>query len=173
MDDPEIAPDSADPDSAAGRDVDREPVPVTLVRQALEVAWLVGRAGLAATPPVLPPRRLQPLLRFAKLPAKSLATVREIVEDDDAFRARVAASMDPALAERASWLWLTRPEGWEVEVAALRADAEAAAHRARESRAERIARRRLEAAEAARARSDAALDQVRRQASDRQEEVVR
>ncbi|MCU4184086.1 NYN domain-containing protein [Acidiferrimicrobium sp. IK] len=160
-------------DPVAGAGAAPEAVPVSLIRQGLEAAWSVGRAGLAATPPVEPPRRLRPLLRFAKLPAKSLAAVRDVVDSDDGFRATVAASVDPGLIEQASWLWLTRPDGWARELSALGERADAVAHQAHEGRAERQARRRLEAVEAARARSDEAAEAARQLAGERLDELTR
>ena len=66
-----------------------------------------------------PPAALRPFLHFQKLPNAALVPVRKVVEEDDAFRARVAAVATEEVVQRPSWLWLHRPEGWEEELATL------------------------------------------------------
>ena len=63
---------------------------------------------------------------------------------------------------RAGWLWLTRPEGWHDELAALEADESARAADAAEQREERAATRRLAATEAALARAEGAASALAR-----------
>lgn len=128
-----------------------------MIRPALELAWAVAKLGEQARPAVVPPGRLRPLMRFAKLPDRALSTVRHVVEDDDEFRARVAEVADESVLDRAPWLWLVRPEGWAEELAALTDAAGAAALEVQVEREERSARRRLAAAEAASARAEAEL----------------
>ncbi|MGI8751296.1 MAG: NYN domain-containing protein [Acidimicrobiales bacterium] len=126
----------------------------SILRPALELALGVARMGLTETPPVPPPGAIRPLLRFAKLSERALATLRDTVEDDGEFRSRVAEQADQAVIGRLPYLWLTRPEGWaEVLEAAERARS-AAAEEAAEKRAERGARRRLASVEAALARAE-------------------
>jgi predicted RNA-binding protein with PIN domain len=86
------------------------------LRPALELAWAVAKAGTQARPPISPPGRLRPLMRFAKLPDRALATVQQVVEDDPAFRARVVEWADEAKLDRQAWLWLVRPDGWEHDL---------------------------------------------------------
>ena len=125
----------------------------------------MARAGLEADPVVPPPSGLAPYLRFAKQTPASLRAVARIVERDEAFRARVAAAVDEATVGRAGWLWLTRPEGWQDDLAAI--EAEHAARRAEEEeqRSERDLRRRLERAEAAAAKARAEAERWRAEAS--------
>jgi predicted RNA-binding protein with PIN domain len=123
----------------------------------LELAWVVAKAGSLAHPPVSPPGRLRPFMRFARLPDRALATVRQVVEDDEQFRARVAAAAENAGLERAPWLWLVRPEGWSAELDSLTDAADAAAQEVQAEREERSALRRLAAAEAAAARAESEL----------------
>jgi predicted RNA-binding protein with PIN domain len=132
--------------------------PGELLRPALELAWAIANVDQRAVPPVLPPRQLRPLMRFAKLPDRALATVRRVLEEDETFRERVARAATAAESElgRASFLWLVRPDGWEEELAGLGAVAQATAATAREDQEERSARRRLVAATDARVRAEQA-----------------
>ena len=127
-----------------------------VIRRAVEAALAVARAGLTADPVVPPPAALRPYLTFAKQTPRSLDAVARVVEADDEFRARVAAAVDEDDVGRAGWLWLTRPEGWDDELAALEADSSARAADAAEQREERAATRRLAATEAALARAEKA-----------------
>ncbi len=97
------------------RDVAAAPTIGTL-RPALELAWAVAKAGTQARPPIPPPGRLRPLMRFAKLPDRALATVQQVVDEDAVFRARVVQWADEAALDRPAWLWLVRPAGWQQEV---------------------------------------------------------
>ena len=145
-----------------------------LLRPGLELALDVARGGLVADPPVLPPSGLQRVLTFARPSGGAWATVRRVVDADDAFRTRVADAADPDAVGRAPWLWLTRPEGWEAELAALAIDDERAAPadpagevtalRRRLAGAEQAARRHEERAVDARA----AIDDLRTRLADQQ-----
>jgi predicted RNA-binding protein with PIN domain len=138
-----------------------------LVRPALEHALGVARAGAAADPPVAPPKALLPYLRFAKLPRPALMATRKVLDEDDAFRARVVEQTDEYEIGLACWLFLARPDGWETDlkelavtydenpvVADRRARSEAR-RAARQQQAELEARTRLEE-RAARAEDEAA-----------------
>jgi predicted RNA-binding protein with PIN domain len=104
---------------------------------------------------VLPPTALRRYLNFARLTSRSLEAIARVVERDDEFRARVAGAVDEAQVGRAGWLWLTRPDGWEAELAELEATAAARAADEREEREERAATRKLAAAQSAAARAEA------------------
>jgi predicted RNA-binding protein with PIN domain len=112
--------------------------------------------GEEATPPVTAPGPIRKLLRFSRLPDRALATVRRVLDDDPEFRSRVAEVATEEAVGRASWLWLTRPDGWEAELGRLEVEAARTATSARAEQEERSARRRLAAAEEARQRADAA-----------------
>ena len=129
-------------------------------RGAIELAWAVARLGADATPPVAVPAGIRPLLRFAILPSTAIDTVRRVLDDDEAFRSRVAevAASDPLVVGRAGWLWLSRPDGWEDEVSGIEAAASAAAATAQDEAVERSAARRLRGAEEARARAERKRD---------------
>ncbi len=86
---------------------------------ALEFAVGIAAAGVKLRPPVVFPAELKRFLRFHKLPPAALAQVRAAVEADDDFRSRLASVATTELVDRAGMLWLTRPEGWEDEVAGL------------------------------------------------------
>jgi predicted RNA-binding protein with PIN domain len=107
---------------------------------------------------VLPPPGLRPYLGFAKLSPAALSAIARVVDQDDDFRARVAASVDEDAVGRGAWLWLTRPPGWADDLAAIEAeDRERRASRTaeqREARDERSATRRLAATQAALTRAE-------------------
>ena len=94
-------------------------VPDEALRPGLELAFVVAVLGTRQRPPIPPPPSLKRFLRFQKLPSAALVPVRKVVEEDEAFRSRVAAVATEDTVDRASWLWLHRPEGWEAELAAL------------------------------------------------------
>jgi predicted RNA-binding protein with PIN domain len=80
-----------------------------------------------------------------------------VLDDDAGFRARVAETTSPEAVGRAGWLFLTRPVGWEAELADLAHRAAEDRSRAADRRADSDARRRATAAEeAAAAARDAA-----------------
>ena len=126
---------------------------VGMLRPALELAWAVAKAGTQISPGLPAPGRLRPMLRFAKLPDRALSTVRQVVDEDDEFHARVAKVAEEAGLGRAGWLWLVRPEGWEAELSTLSDEAGAVAAEQQEEKDERSARRRLRSAEAAAAKA--------------------
>ncbi|HZA79049.1 MAG TPA: NYN domain-containing protein [Acidimicrobiales bacterium] len=125
----------------------------------------MARAGLRAEPVVVPPTALRPYLGFARLSPAALAAIARVVDQDEDFRARVAASVSPDTVGRGGWLWLTRPPGWDAELATIDAQAsEREASRAAErlaARDERSAARRLAATQAALARAEALAEQRR------------
>jgi predicted RNA-binding protein with PIN domain len=150
------------------------PPPVDVVRRALERALEVAREGTRERPPVLPPASLRPVLRFRRLPATALGTVAQVLDTDDEFRARVAASVDRDEVGRAAALWLDRPDGWEGELAQLLDElAVDVVPPARERDADKALRRRVEGAERAAARAleqanrlEAELDRARQELDD-------
>jgi predicted RNA-binding protein with PIN domain len=97
-----------------------------------------------------PPLKLRPILGFrGRLAPRALATVRDVLDTDTAFRARVASEIDEVSVERATWLFLARPDGWEQEFDLLAEAASADAEREESARAEQTAARRVEHLEAA------------------------
>lgn len=125
----------------------------------------MAKAGLATSPPVPVPRPLVPFVRFSKLSDRAVATVRRVLEDDQAFRDHVRDAVElaglAAALDEPSLLFLRRPEGWQEALdahvaAAVEADAVAAAERA-----EAAAVRQLEVAQAALARTEAQLAPMR------------
>ena len=125
----------------------------------------------------MPPPAIRPFLGFARLSPAALSAIARVVDQDDDFRARVAASVDEGAVGRGSWLWLTRPEGWQDDLAAIEAqDSQRRASRAaeqREARDERSAARRLAATQAALTRAETVgeerrleLDRLQRELDD-------
>lgn len=158
-----VAPDSgaalaAEPDSPPIDESWAEPSDEEL-RPALELGFAVAVTGARLRPPIPPPPALKRFLKFAKLPSGALAPVRKALEDDSAFRERTARIATEELAGgRLGVLWLSRPVGWQAEVAALVvtdvADGELRPTGPASARAEQ---RRREAAETALARARAEL----------------
>jgi predicted RNA-binding protein with PIN domain len=115
------------------------------LRPGLELAFVVAVLGTRQRPPIPAPPSLKPFLRFQKLPSAALAPVRKVVEEDEAFRTRVAGVATETTVDRPSWLWLHRPDGWEADLEAALGEAGA---RADDARGAGPLARRLEASEA-------------------------
>ena len=140
------------------------PLGVGVLRDACRLAVEVARAGEQEDPPVPAPSPLRPVLSFAKLPAAALAVAQRVVEDDDGFRARVAAAagdLDSTRLDRAGWLWLARPDGW-TDDPAIRGAAEAPVAPDDTARLRRKLERAEEVAAQARAEANAARLELRR-----------
>jgi predicted RNA-binding protein with PIN domain len=133
-------------------------VPDDLLRPGVEVAFVVAVIGARQRPPIPPPPALRPFLQFQKLPTAALAPVRKVVEEDAEFRARVAPVATDETVNRASWLWLHRPDGWEDELAAL---VDEAADAGTDGKATKALQRKAEAAEAKARRHAAELAALR------------
>ena len=123
----------------------------------------MAKAGYREQPPVPAPRPLRPLLGHARLTAAALATIRRVVDDDADFRARVAEAVTEDVVGRAGWLFLTRPSGWEDEMAALAATEADEVEAERVARDERTTARRLKGTEEALRRAEETLAETRAQ----------
>lgn len=148
------------------------------LRAALLLALTVARQGERQQPPVVAPARLRPYLGFAKVPPAALEACRRVVEDDEAFRRRVAADATVDQVGSLGFLWLTRPEQWEATAASLQAEQER--DRTRTGIAQRLAdveqrevqaRRALDALDQERRELSAALDAARNEMLEREREV--
>ncbi|HEX2563868.1 MAG TPA: NYN domain-containing protein [Acidimicrobiales bacterium] len=108
---------------------------------------------------------MRPYLGFAKLSPAALSAIARVVDQDDEFRARVAASSDEGAVGRGGWLWLTRTPGWAADLAAIededRARRASRAAEQREARDERSAARRLAATQAALTRAETVAEERR------------
>jgi predicted RNA-binding protein with PIN domain len=123
----------------------------------------VARDGEMSTPPVRAPTGLLPFLRFARLPAAALSAARRVLDADTEFRGRVAEATSESVVGREGWLFLTRPDGWEDELARaaqVQTEIESAVA---EERAEQDARRRVAHLEAMVARLGSELEAARRE----------
>jgi predicted RNA-binding protein with PIN domain len=137
------------------------------LRQALEFAVLMAAEGQKFKPPMAYPAGLKQYFRVGRIPTKSLASIRRMVEQDATFRKRIAAGALPELVDPIGKLWLERPEDWETEIVGLVAAAEAEALQHDAARQLRKAERRREAAEQAAARSRAEIVVLAEQVADR------
>ena len=113
--------------SGAGASSVAEPL---RLRAACRVALAVAAVGEAADPRVPAPPALVPILRHSRLSAAAYASIARILDEDGAFRARVASSdgSDEASVGRTGWLWLNRPEGWLTDSAVIAVDRAASAN---------------------------------------------
>ena len=147
--------------------------PTVLLKPALEAVMQVARDGEAAEPTEPAPAPLRRYLRFARLPAPALDIARRVVEEDDAFRERVAKQLTEDDVGEAGWLWLTRPEGWEARLDELRKHQQEQEHALHEQRAEREAHRRLSGAEDRARRAEVALAARTQELIEAREELAR
>ncbi len=129
-------------------------ISVETLRPALELGFAVAVAGTRLKPAIAAPASLRRYLKFQKLPTGALTPVRRALDDDQAFRERTARVATDELVGVLGRLWLTRPEGWQDRVAELLVVEEVPAD---DSRPDRSADRRREAAEVALARARADL----------------
>lgn len=90
-----------------------------LLRPAFEPALDVVRAH--GSDPAFPkvPATLRPVLRFAKVPLRSAAVVRNALEDAPALREAIAGHLDGDRLGRTQWLWFHRPDGWRDELESI------------------------------------------------------
>ncbi|MEY2423856.1 MAG: hypothetical protein QOI95_3923 [Acidimicrobiaceae bacterium] len=146
--------------------------PTTLLKPALEAVMKVAREGEAAEPTQPAPAQLRRYLRFARLPAPALDIARRVVEEDDAFRERVASHLTEDAVGEAGWLWLTRPDGWEARLDELRKGQQEQEHALHEERAERELQRRLAGAEDRARRAEVALTGRTRETAQAVEELA-
>ena len=77
-----------------------------ILRPLLELAWAVAKAGTQAEPPIPPPAGLQPLMPLTDLTGRDLTTIREVVEENAEFRAKVARWARQAAVDRDLLRWL-------------------------------------------------------------------
>lgn len=86
-----------------------------LLESACELSYQIARDGVEAEPPVDPPAAMRSFLYVADLPDRALTVAQQAIEDDPAFRRRVAERADEDAVGRAGYLWLHRPIGWAAE----------------------------------------------------------
>jgi predicted RNA-binding protein with PIN domain len=146
--------------------------PTVLLKPALEAVMQVAREGEAAEPTEPAPQQLKRYLRFARLPAPALDIARRVVEEDDAFRERVAAHLTEDAVGEAGWLWLTRPDGWEARLDELRKRLQEQEHAEHEERVERESHRRLAGAEDRARRAEVALTGRTREVAQARDELA-
>jgi predicted RNA-binding protein with PIN domain len=135
----------------------------------LELALDVARKAKMAKPSVPAPARLDPMLKFAKVPNKAKDAVLEVLDTDADFRARVSLVADERSVGRVGMAFLERPEGWKAFVDQM---IDAANEPVIES-ASAIARveKRLVAVESARDRANAERDAALADVDGRQTEL--
>lgn len=125
------------------------------LRSALEFAVAIAAVGVKLRPPMPIPSGFKPYLRFQKLPAPALTTLRAAIEADTVFLHRLSVVATPELVDEIGMLWLTRPEGWQASAATVATNGAADSDEAGELRREHKRRRAAEGV-AARSRLEAA-----------------
>ena len=98
--------------------------PPALLRAVVELALSVARAGEEGDPPVPAPSGLRRFYAFSRLPGTAIEHVVRILDEDGEFRVRVAGAADEDALGRLGWVWLTRSENWQTELAVLVAEAD-------------------------------------------------
>lgn len=139
-----------------------------LLREACLLALRIAAEGELADPRVPSPPLIRPIMGFSRLSAAAYGRLRQAVEEDDEFRARVAEQAEESVVGRAGWLWLNRPEGWREDPVLAAAPSARAGGRARRDKDvgvdEKLARAREKAdrADEARRRAQAERDNASR-----------
>ncbi len=126
---------------------------------------VVARAGAVADPPVKVPAALRPILRFTRLNARALQTVRRAVEEDDELRSRVLEAVDEDAIGRPAWLWLARPDRWREDLDALVAGVEEDRQESEAVREVTRLRRAVAGTEASARRAEAGLQRAEEDAA--------
>jgi hypothetical protein len=124
------------------------------LRDVLEFALDVVRAVKRREPGFVVPGPLKPVMRFTRLNAAGLATVRRVLEENPELRNAVgeahrmqALEDGPRPEDALLEPWLRRPEGWEDAVAAYLAEVAGKRELQRQEQEERSTAKRLAAAE--------------------------
>lgn len=131
------------------------------LRSALEFAVAIAAVGVKLRPPMPVPSGFKPYLRFQKLPAPALTTLRAAIEADSAFLHRLSVVATPELVDEVGMLWLTRPDGWHAAALTAAQNGVADADEAGELRREQKRRKAAESVAArSRLESAALLDQL-------------
>src|SRR5688572_26977237 len=86
-----------------------------VLQPACELSYVVARDGVERDPSVDPPRSMRSFLYVSQLPDRALDVARDVIDQDPAFRRRVAERATEDEIGRAGYLWLHRPNGWVTE----------------------------------------------------------
>lgn len=137
------------------------------LRAAVEAVLAVVRSDADDDPPRPVPSSLRPFVGFTKtLPAAAISAVSRCVDDDPDLRKRARAKTTPEKVGAVGWLWLDRPDGWQVEIESIRRSARATkaeGGRVRDEKADdRRAQRAERATATAKARAERAEGEVER-----------
>ena len=70
-------------------------------------------------PTVEPPPAIKAFTRWTSRKRLADDKMLAALNDDDNFRTRITELLDPDTAGELGWLWLTRPEGWDIQIAGI------------------------------------------------------
>ncbi|MCP5034671.1 MAG: hypothetical protein GY939_22940 [Actinomycetia bacterium] len=96
--------------------------PEAFLKSACELSYVVARSGVESDPVIDPPQIMRSFLYIGALPERALGVAKEAIEEDPAFRRRVAEQASEDQVGRGGYLWLHRPIGWSAEFEELVAD---------------------------------------------------
>jgi predicted RNA-binding protein with PIN domain len=94
------------------------------------------------------------------MPVAARPDLRRTLDEDDDFRARVAVSVDLTKLDAPSRLFLVRPESWEIYLEWMAAATATADASRNEAKAEQTAQKKLKAAEQARGKAEARVQET-------------
>ena len=125
--DPGAGAGAVDVDGAA---VDAPPVNAKHLAAVLDAAWAAvtvtsddkdhaKRTKQQPEPTVEPPPALKAFTRWTSRKRLADDKMLAALDDDDTFRTRITELLDPDTAGELGWLWLTRPEGWDIQIAGI------------------------------------------------------
>lgn len=89
---------------------------VAELRRVLELAHVVARAETRRLDGADIPEAMLSVVRQDQLPPAAHSMVRDALDRDEQFRARVATLADEREVGLAGWLWLVRPDGWRAQL---------------------------------------------------------
>ncbi len=101
------------------RTVDMPSVPDAALRSALEFAVLLSAAAQKRRLALDIPAGIKPYLKVDRLDAGGLRNVRRALVDEPSFRGALCAGDVAGLVDEIGAMWLSRPDGWEVDIRRL------------------------------------------------------
>lgn len=133
------------------------------LRSAIEFAVLMAEQGQKFKSPLKHPARLRRHFGSNRIPTSALDGLAAAIDGDEEFRSTIALGAVPELVDEIGRIWLTRPDGWQrdlaTRVATVEAEAEATGAATELKRSER--RRRAAEEVAARTRAELVALQLR------------
>lgn len=99
--------------------LDLPSVPDAALRSALEFAVMLSAAAHKRRLALDVPAGIKPYLKVDRLDAGGLRNVRRALVDEPSFRAALRPADVSGLVDEIGAMWLSRPDGWEVDIRRL------------------------------------------------------